>query len=287
MMKIRVWGSRGSICAPGPQTIRYGGNTACVEVQTGAGKTIVLDAGSGLRLFGKELLRVKWTKEVTLLFTHAHWDHLMGFPFFTPAYLPGYTITLSGGPMAQDTIRKYLTRQMEPPFFPVDFSIMRAKFLFGCHCQNGQCPGTLDAAANQQCNAIPLSHPNGGFGYSFSEQGRKFVFLTDNELGVAHAGSASRDEYVEFCRGADLLFHDAQYTEKEYRVTRGWGHSTFAEAVDLALDAGVRRLGLYHHDPDRTDDALDEQVAFCQARIKQRGSDMECFAVGEGMTFEV
>ena len=167
-MKIRIWGARGSICAPGPDTIRYGGNTACVEVRTSAGQTIVLDAGSGLRIFGKTLLKEKWTKEITLIFTHAHWDHLMGFPFFTPAYLPGYTITLCGGPVAQDTIHKFLSHQMEPPFFPVDFSVMRATFKFGCHCLDMDCPGTLAGAmAGQECRSIPLSHPNGGFGYSF------------------------------------------------------------------------------------------------------------------------
>jgi ribonuclease BN (tRNA processing enzyme) len=138
-----------------------------------------------------------------------------------------------------------------------------------------------------QCHSIPLNHPNGGFGFRFVSDGKTFVFLTDNELRFHHEKGPSRDVFVRECRGADLLFHDAQYTESDYAAKRGWGHSTYADAVDLAMDAGVKRLGLFHHDPERTDDEIDREVARCQERIAQAGSDLQCFACADGMLIEV
>jgi ribonuclease BN (tRNA processing enzyme) len=134
---------------------------------------------------------------------------------------------------------------------------------------------------------VSLNHPNGGYGYKFIERGKSFVFLTDNELGFQHEGGLSRAQYIEFCQGADLLVHDAQYTEEEYKFTRGWGHSTFGDAMDLAIEAGVKRLGLFHHDPDRTDDDLSLQVEFCQGRIHKKGGTAECFATAEGMEIDL
>ena len=134
---------------------------------------------------------------------------------------------------------------------------------------------------------MPLNHPNGGYGYKFIERGKAFVFLTDNELSFQHEGGLSRTQYTEFCQGVDLLIHDAQYTDEEYKLTRGWGHSTFGDATDLAIEAGVKCLGLFHHDPDRTDDDLDRQVKFCQERIYLTDNPVECFAAAEGMVIEL
>lgn len=127
----------------------------------------------------------------------------------------------------------------------------------------------------------------GGYGYKFIEKGKTFVFLTDNELDFQHERGLSRGQYIEFCGGADLLVHDAQYTEEEYKFTRGWGHSTFEHATDLAIEANVRSLGLFHHDPDRTDDDLSRQVEFCQERIHQKARTVRCFATAEGMEIDV
>ena len=287
-MKITVWGCRGSTCVPGAKTLRYGGNTTCVEIRTSGGLELVVDAGSGLRNLGQALLEDKAITDLTLLFTHAHWDHLMGFPFFKPAYLSRYKITLCGGPVAQNSVEKYLTHQMEAPFFPVDFNLMKARFITGCQCATAQCAGANAGPLGPKvCQAIPLNHPNGGYGFKFADQGKTFVFLTDNELSFHHEGGFARQEYVEFCRGADLLFHDAQYTDAEYELTRGWGHSTYADAIRLAQDANVKRLGLFHHDPDRTDDELDAQVAICRQIIQQAGSSVDCFAVAEGMVIDL
>jgi phosphoribosyl 1,2-cyclic phosphodiesterase len=287
-MKITVWGSRGSICSPGPKTIRYGGNTTCLELRTSTGRLVVVDAGSGLRYLGKQLMKEPGVKDIIFVLTHSHWDHLIGFPFFTPAYKPEYNISLCGGPAARDSIRKYLGHQMSAPYFPVDFSIMKARFTYGCACPSDRCEGKLEGFLDfNECSSLPLNHPNGGYGFKFVDQGKTFVFLTDNELRFQHEGGLAREQYVDFCRGADLLFHDAQYTEAEYAHTQGWGHSTYLDAIELAVEARVKRLGLFHHDPDRSDDDLDHQVDFCRDRLSLAGREVDCFAVADGMELEV
>ena len=284
-MKIRIWGCRGSITVPGRTTLRYGGNSTCLEIVTATGQIIVIDAGSGLRNLGKDLSQEKEVIQIRFFFTHSHWDHLVGFPFFEPAYSSNSLITFCGGPHTQDYIRKYLAHQMEAPYFPVDFNLLKARFDFRCERPNME-PGNCRLDGLEVC-PIPLSHPNGGYGYKFIERGKTLVFLTDNELCFQHEGGLSRAEYVAFCRDADLVLHDAQYTDVEYKRTRGWGHSTFRDAADLAIEAGVKRLGLFHHDPDRADDELDRQVEFCQERIRLSGSTVGCFAAAEGMAIEL
>jgi phosphoribosyl 1,2-cyclic phosphodiesterase len=284
-MKIKIWGCRGSITTPGIDTIRYGGNSSCIEVRSAEGHIIIVDAGSGIRNLGKALRDESIPSEIRVFFTHSHWDHLTGFPFFEPAYLDRFSITLCDGPHAQESIRKYLSRLMEAPYFPVDFSWLRAKFNY--RCEHQRCDGNCPLDGDMQIRAFPLSHPNGGYGYKFMEPGKTFVYLTDNELGFQHEGGLTREEYIDLCRGADLLLHDAQYTSEEYQHTRGWGHSSYLDAVDLAIRAGVKRLGLFHHDPDRTDDDVDRQADICRNHIKQIGSQVECFPCAEGMEIEL
>ncbi len=277
-MKIHIWGCRGSIPAPGAETLRYGGNSTCLEITSAKGSTLVVDAGSGIRLLGKKLLRTPGPQELCLLLTHSHWDHLMGFPFFTPAYFSRFTINVCGGPQAQDSLSGYLRQQMSAPFFPVEFSVMKANFLFKCQCTSGKPP-----AHGVGVRSIPLSHPNGGYGFRFTDAGRSFVFLTDNELDFRHPGSLERKDYLEACRGADLLIHDAQYCDEEYKITRGWGHSTYESTTRFAMEAGVGSLLLFHHDPDRTDDDLERWTDFCRNLISKEGVKMECHAAREGM----
>ena len=287
-MKVKIWGCRGSITTPGAGTLRYGGESTCLEITSGTGERIIVDCGSGIRRLGHHLLKEKSIRDVTILLTHAHWDHLAGFPFFVPAYVPDFRITVCGGPDARDAAMKYLKHQMEPPFFPVDFSAMKADFGTGCSCGSEECthcPSKTDGSI--QCCSIPLNHPNGGYGFRFTSSGKSFVFLSDNEIGYSHEGGRSREDYVEFRRGADLLFHDAQYTEKEYERTRSWGHSTFEDAIKLGIDAGAKRLGLFHHDPEHDDDMIDKLAEYCGDYIHKAGSSMECFACVEGMEIEV
>ena len=225
---------------------------------------------------------------IHLLVTHTHWDHLMGFPFFAPAYDARFSISLCGGPRGQASVWKYLTHQLEAPYFPVDYTALKASFTLGCTCDRAACDHLLPLSDGSiQCHSIPLNHPNGGYGFKFVGEGRAFVFLTDNELRFEHPGGHSRETFVAACAEADLLFHDAQYTDAEYQRKRGWGHSTSGDAVDLAMEAGVKRLGLFHHDPDRSDDEIDREVERCRERVARAGSSLDCFACAEGMRIEL
>ncbi len=285
-MKIKIWGCRGSLTTPGKETLRYGGNTTCVEVRMRDGRVIILDAGSGLMNLGKALVA---GQDLTLqmLLTHAHWDHLCGFPFFAPAYLKQCQITLCGGPAAQQSLERYFKHQMEPPFFPVPFEGLQARLDFGCRCDH-PCAGKLIAErGGPGCRSVRLNHPDGGYGFKLEEDGKSFVFLPDNELRFHHANCPEFSEQVDFCRGADLLFHDAQYTEADYQRTRGWGHSTYGDALRLATTARVKRLGLFHHDPARTDDDLDRQIESCRRQLREAGSTVDCFACAEEMVIEL
>jgi phosphoribosyl 1,2-cyclic phosphodiesterase len=276
-MTIKIWGCRGSIPSPGGDTSKYGGNTTCVEVRLADGSLIVIDAGSGIRSLGLELVRAGGPKRFHLFLTHAHWDHLQGFPFFLPAYLKDFSIQVWGGPRSLKALRSFLQHQMAPPYFPVKYSALQGRIRFPGR------PASQRTIAGTRIQAIPLSHPNGGYGFKFTAGSRSLVYLTDNELGFPHRGGLPWASYAELCRGVDLVLHDAQYTEEEYRLTRGWGHSTFAAAAGLCLDSAPRRFGLIHHDPKHTDLELDACVKDCRRRIARGHGRSDCFGATEGM----
>jgi phosphoribosyl 1,2-cyclic phosphodiesterase len=276
-MKITVWGCRGSLPAPGEETIRYGGNTTCLEVRLDDGTLIIIDAGSGIRKLGEKLLAEETSTEIYLFLTHAHWDHLMGFPFFQPAYLDKYRIHVRGGPRAQRSLMRYLRQQMAPPFFPVSFEVMNAEFDFNVIRPERKRVGAAEVIP------VQLNHPNGGYGFKIVEADQVFVFLPDNELDFIHLEGLTRESYVDFSRGATLLMHDAQYTDAEYEsIKKGWGHTKLSSAVELSIQAEVERFGLFHHDPARTDSEMDELVGLCQKEAAQVGSKVECFGTREG-----
>jgi phosphoribosyl 1,2-cyclic phosphodiesterase len=279
-MIIKCWGSRGSIPVSGKQYLHYGGNTTCLEIRTNDDRILIVDAGSGIREAGNSLIATD-RNEFTLLLTHAHWDHIMGFPFFKPIYSRKTTLNIWGCPFAQASIKDMLVRVMEAPNFPVNFDAIHAKISYQETCVEHYTLGSMIITP------IALSHPNQGTGYKFEEDGKCFVFLTDNELGYKHEGGLDYQDYLEFSRGADLLFHDAEYKEEEYKKTRGWGHSIFTDALNLALDAGVKKLGLFHHNQERIDDEVDTIVNDCREAINKSGTNMECFAVGQSMEFKL
>jgi phosphoribosyl 1,2-cyclic phosphodiesterase len=280
-MKIKIWGCRGSLPTPGPSTVKYGGNTTCVEVRLGDGSLLIIDSGSGIRKLGNELIKEPDVREIFLYLTHAHWDHLMGFPFFRPAYLERYKIHVRGGPRAKRSLRNYLRHQMEAPYFPVRFDAMKAEF----HFTEGDPQKRIIGSA--EVVPIRLNHPNGSYGIKIVEAGKSFVFFADHELDFIHERGLDIDQYIHFCKGADLLLHDAQYTDEEYRLTRGWGHSTFSSATDFSIKAEVRRFGIFHHDPDHTDEQIDGYVSLCREKIREANSRVDCFAVQEGMELSV
>lgn len=279
-MLIRCWGSRGSIPVSGPEYLKYGGDTTCIELRTADDQILVIDAGSGIRRLGARLLEEGRT-EMCLLFTHAHWDHLLGFPFFRPLYREDCHLKVMGCPCAQDSVREMISHCMQPPNFPVPLDKVHARLSFREQCREPFRVGSVTVSP------IPISHPNRGLGYSFSEDGRTFVFLTDNELRFQHTGGGTFDDYVQACAAADLLIHDAEYAPDEYERFRTWGHSTFADAVDLAAKAGVKRLGLFHHNQDRTDAQIDAIERTCVTAEARQKDALDCFAVRGGMEIRV
>ena len=279
-MIIRCWGSRGSIPVSGKKYLHYGGNTTCLEIRTKDDKIIIVDAGTGIREAGISLITEGY-RDFTILLTHAHWDHVMGFPFFKPIYSFRTNLNIMGSPFAKTSIKDILSRMMESPNFPIKFDYMRAKISYEENCFDSYKLGSL------VITPIALSHPNRGTGYKFEEDGKSFVFLTDNELSFKHEGGLDFQDYLKFCQGADLLFHDAEYKEEEYKITRSWGHSSYKDVLRLAFDAGVKKLGLFHHNQERIDSEVDAIVSDCHKIIKKNGKKLECFAVGQSMEFKL
>jgi phosphoribosyl 1,2-cyclic phosphodiesterase len=271
-MIIRCYGARGSIPVSGGEFLKYGGDTTCIEIRTQNDAIIIIDAGSGIRRLGNKLLEEQ-RFEYNILFTHSHWDHILGFPFLKPIYNEKTVINILGCPTTQGNLQKLLPRIMAPPHFPVPFYKLKAQINYISVCPVGFFIDSIETFS------IDLSHPNFGLGYKFVENGKTFVFLTDNELGYKHKGAKDFEDYVEFCKDADLLIHDAEFTSEEYEATRTWGHSTYSEALDLALKANVKCLGLFHHNQDRKDADQDAIVEECREIIRSKKRDLECFAL--------
>mgnify|MGYP000735528249 CR=1 FL=1 len=282
-MFIRCWGSRGSIAVSGRQYVKYGGDTACMEIRSRTGAVIIIDAGTGIRCLGRHLVK-NAIKSLDILFTHAHVDHLMGFPFFAPLYTAGTVMRIHGYPYGKKSFRDIIDGLMRCPYFPVTLThhSIKAKLRF---VNIDRKPFSI---GGMRITPVPLSHPRlGGRGYRFEENGKSFVFLTDNELDFIHDKGLRFDEYVEFCRGADLLIHDAEYDLRDYKNNRGWGHSLFTDTVKLGLAAGVKRLGLYHLNNRRTDRQVDAMVKQARVIIAEEHSEMKCLAVGSAFQIEI
>lgn len=277
-MVIKCWGSRGSIPVSGQEYIKYGGDTTCLEIRTKSDDIIIVDAGTGIRRLGSRLIdENRYT--YNLIFTHAHWDHLMGFPFFKPLYSRKAKFRMYRCPFHSEFVETFLSRIMTPPSFPVRYSDISADIEYlGAFT-------TAFEIGSVTITPIPISHPNNGSGYKFTEDGKSFVFLTDNELGFIHPGGLAYKDYLEFSKGADLLIHDAEFTAQEYSSTIEWGHSVFTKTLDLAIEAGVNQLGLFHLNQERTDRQVDEMVEICRQTIVDKGHNLNCFAVGWDMTF--
>lgn len=252
-MDVRFWGVRGSIAVSGGAFLQTGGNTTCVEI-TQDGERLILDGGTGLQPLGASLGA---PADATLLFTHVHWDHIQGVPFFRPFYHPDSRLRLVGAPGLRDA----LARQMRPPLFPITLDAFRARTTFA-----ELVPGEALEVGPFRIRAAEMSHPDGVLVYRIEAGGRAVVFATDIEHG-----DRLDPALVRLAEGADLLIHDAQYTAGEYEgrsgpARRGWGHSTWEQAVEVARTAGVERLALFHHDPERTD----AQVSVIESAADQR-----------------
>jgi phosphoribosyl 1,2-cyclic phosphodiesterase len=282
-MKIEFWGVRGSIAAPGPDTVYHGGNTTCVEITTAAGQTIVVDAGTGMRLLGDALVARSEPLHLHLLMTHIHWDHLVGFPFFAPLFKQDSHIVVDGFGRGMERLKKIFSVDFIDGTWPVRFQDLRAR-VESSHVLPRK-PKFLDG---MEIVSHPIHHPQGGMGFKFKESTGTFVFLTDNELTYTGPPGICFKDFVAFCRGADLLVHDCQYTLEEIDQRRGWGHSDVGSVANLALEAGVRRLVLFHHDPWRTDTGVQQMRERCAEIIDQsKDASIEVECGKESMLLEV
>jgi phosphoribosyl 1,2-cyclic phosphodiesterase len=272
-MHVTFWGVRGSTPAPGAAFVRYGGHTTCVSVVVGD-RVLVLDAGTGIRPLGNAL--VGGSRDIFVLLTHLHADHLLGFPFFAPLYEDGRTVHLL--PLGEGTDRWSPLALFDGVHYPL---------------QSGDLPSRIrdvdeDALAYLRRHGFdiqrqPTNHPGGAFGYRVTHDDRSFVFIPDDELG-AESPVVPREALVAFCRGADVLCHDAQYLGSEIGERRGWGHSSVDEACALAVESEAKHLVLFHHDPDRTDDELDAVQNHAQRRLSPHG--IEVTVASQSLTFD-
>jgi diguanylate cyclase (GGDEF)-like protein len=279
---VRFWGTRGSIAAPGERTARFGGNTACTEIRTPDGTVIVLDCGTGARELGLHLTQtLKPPIHLHLFIGHTHWDHIQGFPFFVPAFIPGVELNVYAPLGFQQSLEEAMAGQMEYSYFPVKLRDLRSRIHF-TELEEG-----FFRVSDVLVETQYLNHTAPTIAYRITGGGTTIAYVTDHEPfwklqdGILHHPGDQR--HVAFMRGADLVIHDAQYTDEEYRQRVGWGHSTIEYAVDVAMEAGARRVALFHHDPTHDDATMARLEAAAQERARAAGSSIEVFAAREGM----
>jgi phosphoribosyl 1,2-cyclic phosphodiesterase len=278
-MRVTLFGTRGSVPAPGPETARYGGNTPSVEIRGADGTVLVLDAGTGIRRLGAQL--PQGISQIHILLTHLHMDHIQGLGFFGPLYHPGIEVHIWGPASSTATLDARLSRYLSPPLFPVHL-----RDLPGIICHEVPRP-TFEIGPFRIRTSL-VCHPNPTVGYRIEEAGRSAVYIPDHEpaLGLKN-GQWLEPEWTsgyDLAAGADLLIHDAQFTDQEYESCVGWGHSTYGHALEFATHVGAKQVVLFHHDPGHDDATLERLLAEALQRFKPR-FDVSCGC--EGAVFEL
>jgi phosphoribosyl 1,2-cyclic phosphodiesterase len=278
-MRVRLWGTRGSVAAPGPETVRYGGNTACVEVRGKGGELLVLDAGTGITRLGRSL--GMGNREAHILLTHLHMDHIQGLGFFTLLFDPGAVVHVWGPPSIGLHLRDRLTRYLSPPLFPVRLRDLPCTLAIHNILEDEVVIGGL------RVRAALVTHPGPTVGYRIGEGANTLAYLPDHEPALGVRDFPQAPEWTsghEIAEGVDLLIHDAQYTGEEYPVHAGWGHSSLEQALAFARLAGAKRLVTFHHDPAHSDDEID---AMCLAAGEGPPLPFTLIPGREGAVFEV
>lgn len=286
-MNVKFFGTRGSLAKPGFTTLRYGGNTSCVEVRTDDGTLIILDCGTGAHGLGQALV-AGGPVQGNLLITHTHWDHIQGFPFFTPLFIPGNQWNVYAPRGLGSRLEDVLAGQMEYTYFPVTIQQLGATMAY-----HDLIEGDFNLG-NVCVHARYMNHPAPTLGYRLEVGGVVMVYAADHEPHSQHVHELTslpvhREDlrHIEFLSGADLVIHDAQYTADEYPEKVGWGHTSMEKAVEFAMAAGVKRLAIYHHDPLRDDDTLARLIDEHRQFVAAHGSDLDVFAATEGQTIEL
>lgn len=252
-LSVRFWGVRGSIACPGPNTLRYGGNTPCVEVRCGH-HTLIFDAGTGIRALGNALTKEINGTDFEIFLSHGHVDHVVGLPFFAPLFVKDQVVRVWAGSL-QPTggVEEAIRKLMSFPLFPLQLEALQATLEF----QDVRAGDTIELQSGLALRTAPLKHPGGATGYRFDYQGRSLAYITDVELGNGPFDPA----LLALIKGAGLMILDTTYTDDEYPSHIGWGHSTWQQGVKLADAAGVDKLCLFHHDPDHSDACMDKIAA--------------------------
>lgn len=274
-MIVRYWGVRGSMPSPGHSTARYGGNTACVSVESGQ-DVLILDAGTGIRALGKSLKGTD--KRIFLALSHRHYDHILGFPLFAPLFEEGREVHLIGYPDGDHSWTPL--ELMDGVYWPV-----RPEDLISDVRVVGEAGYEMLAESGLIVDRLPVNHPGGALGFRVRHSSRTFVHITDNELHPPGEPAASFEQVVEFCASADVLSHDAQYIDREMPMKEGWGHSLASTACQLAIESRVRSLVLFHHDPERDDDALDALGERSQKDLAP--NDIDVMVAYEGLQLDL
>jgi len=285
-MIFRFWGTRGSVPVPGKDTVKYGGNTPCVEVRSSSGELIILDGGSGIRELGNRLIENKSRREINIFISHYHWDHIQGIPFFLPLYDENKKITFYGMTNNGTEIEKLLGTQMQPDYFPVRFEELKAEIEF-----RNLKPGNTYKINNLNLQTSKTNHSSPTLTYKLSEGNKSVVYMTDNEihwkespenLSLSNLDSETR-KLVEFCHGCDYLIHDTMYDESLIKNKTGWGHSSNISLAYFSILADVKNLILFHYNPDYTDSKIDEMLDETLSLLKAKKSKINCIAAKEGM----
>jgi CheY-like chemotaxis protein len=289
-MRVRFWGTRGSIATPGPGTNHFGGNTSCVEVTTASGDLLILDCGTGARQLAAGLMsQGKKVVNSNILLGHTHWDHIQGFPFFTPAFIKGNSVAIYGPEGSRGPLRDVLAGQMEYTYFPIDLNQLPATITYHDLTEGIHTIGGVRVATQF------LNHPAMTIGYRVEADGVAMVYLVDHEPfsdelwragaeqgrieSILHEGDR---RHAKFMADADLVIHDAQYTPEEYPSKKTWGHSAYDYVVQIAAAAGVRRLALTHHDPSHNDDFISDIERKARTLALQGGTGLDVFCAYEG-----
>jgi len=282
MQNIHVdfWGVRGSVPSPGPTTTRYGGNTSCVSI-TVDNKILILDAGTGIRNLGSAIIGQP-KLEIFVVVTHSHWDHIQGFPFFTPIYQPDRPVHMFPTLHKKNVVLSSLIDQMDGAHFPITPDQVPSNFNFVT-----ENPLEFLESNGFHMELVPMNHPGKAFGYKIKIDDKIICYFTDNEIDPPYEKSIELDVLTEKCRNADILIHDAQYIEADMPLKHGWGHSLISQVTKLGESAEVKNLVYYHHDPERSDDDIDAELETASKTLKENGSSVRPYFAYEGLKLSI
>jgi phosphoribosyl 1,2-cyclic phosphodiesterase len=289
-MLIKFWGTRGSVPVPGKDTVKYGGNTPCVEIRTAENKLLILDAGTGIRALGNYIIQNNVNDPLDILLSHYHWDHIQGIPFFVPIYQKGRKITFYGTPGSEKSVKKLLSDQMEKEYFPVNIDEVPADITF----KNIK-PNESFELDGLEIKTYSVYHPSPTLTFRVCENNKCVVYMTDNELDVRGENDTNIYEklksknvgLIDFCYGCEYLIHDMMFDEKLIESKIGWGHSSNKALANFAMMANVKNLVFFHYNPEYTDEKIDQLLESTIRVLKKNGSDINCIASEEGLTLSL